>query len=233
MKKTALFSILVIFLLVPLTLFFGSKIRGRWYYLTCTLVMIETMLPFFFSFEARKPRPRELVMIAVMAALAAVSRIAFAFIPYFRPIIGIIMISGIAFGAEAGFLTGAIGVFASNFFYSQGPWTPWQMFAYGFAGFLAGSVFYKHRTWCKPWILAPFGFLSLLLIVGPILDTCSVFTMLTKLTKASVLLIYGQGIPVNIAHGVACAVTLVLFGPPLLKKLDRLKLKYGMMEGRS
>lgn len=233
MKKSAFFSILVIFLLVPLTLFFGSKIRGRWYYLTCTLVIIEIMLPFFFSFEARKPQPRELVMIAVMAALAAVSRIAFAFIPYFRPIIGIIMISGIAFGAEAGFLTGAIGVFASNFFYSQGPWTPWQMFAYGFAGFFAGLVFYKHRNWCKPWILAPFGFFSLLLIVGPMLDTCSVFTMLTKLTKASVLFIYGQGVPVNIAHGAACALTLVLFGPPLLKKLDRLKLKYGMMEGRA
>ncbi len=232
MKKATLFSLLDIFLLVPLTLFLGSRIRGRWYYLTCTLVIIEIMLPFFFSFESRKPQPRELVTIAVMAALAAVSRIAFAVIPYFRPIIGIIMISGIAFGPEAGFLTGAIGVFASNFFFSQGPWTPWQMFAYGFAGFFAGLIFYKHRNWCKPYIMIPFGFLTMLCIVGPMLDTCSVFTMLSKLTWESVLIIYGQGVPVNIAHGIACALTLVLFGPPLLRKLDRLKIKYGMLEGR-
>lgn len=232
MKKSTLFSILVIFLLVPATLVLGSQIRGRWYYLTCTLVVMEIMLPFFYSFESRKPQARELAIIAVLAALAAVSRAAFAFVPYFSPIIGVIMIAGIAFGAEAGFLTGAIGAFASNFFFGQGPWTPWQMFAYGFGGFLAGLIFSRRRNWAKPWILLPFGFFSMLLIVGPMLDTCTVFTMLSRLTPQTVAIIYAQGVPVNITHGVSCGLTLLLAAKPMLAKLDRLQIKYGMLENR-
>ena len=142
MKRSTLFSLLVIFVLIPATLYLGTHLPGRWFYLTGTLIVIEIMLPFFAAFESRRPQPRELVTLAVMAALAAVSRAAFVFLPYFKPITGIIMLTGIAFGAEAGFLTGAIGIFASNFFFSQGPWTPWQMFAYGMAGFLAGLIFH-------------------------------------------------------------------------------------------
>lgn len=231
MKKSTFFSILVIFLLIPLTLYLGTQVKGRWYYMISTMIIVELMLPFFFRFETRRPQSRELVIIAVMAALASVSRIVFSFSPFLKTITGIIMIAGIAFGPEAGFLTGAIAAFASNFFFSQGPWTPWQMFAYGFGGFFAGLVFHKHRQWCKPWILAPFGFLTILLIVGPMLDSCTVFTMLTKFTKKNILLIYSQGVPYNINHGIGAAITLFFAGRPLLAKLDRLQTKYGMMEG--
>ena len=188
------------------------------------------MLPFFFRFESRRPQARELVILAVMAALAAVSRVVFAFSPYLKTITGIIMITGIAFGAEAGFLTGAVAAFASNFFFGQGPWTPWQMFAYGFGGFFAGLIFHKHKAWRKPWILAPFGFLTILLLVGPMLDSCTVFTVLTKFTKKNILIIYGQGVPVNITHGIGAALTLFFVSRPLLSKLERLQTKYGMLE---
>ena len=62
MKKSTLFSILVIVLLIPLTLYLGTRVKGRWYYLTSTLIIIELMLPFFFRFESRKPQARELVL---------------------------------------------------------------------------------------------------------------------------------------------------------------------------
>lgn len=230
MKKANLFSLLVILALIPATLYFGSHMKGRWYYLTSTLVILEVMLPFFASFEARKPQPRELVTLAVMAALATASRVAFVFLPYFKAITGIIMITGIAFGAQAGFLTGAIAAFASNFFFGQGPWTPWQMFAYGFAGFWAGLCFHNRTGLCKPWILGPFGFLSILLLVGPMLDCCTVFTVLPKLTWAGALVIFGQGVPVNVIHGLGCGVTLMVLTKPLLQKLNRLQIKYGMMD---
>ncbi len=230
MKKSGIFSVLVIFLLIPLTLLLGTKMKGRAYYLISTLVVMEIMLPFFFRFESRRPQARELVILAVMAALAAVSRVVFAFSPYLKTITGIIMITGIAFGAEAGFLTGAVAAFASNFFFGQGPWTPWQMFAYGFGGFFAGLIFHKHKAWRKPWILAPFGFLTILLLVGPMLDSCTVFTVLTKFTKKNILIIYGQGVPVNITHGIGAALTLFFVSRPLLAKLERLQTKYGMME---
>lgn len=229
MKKTAWFSVLTIFVLIPATLYLGSHLKGRWYYLTSTLVILEIMLPFFAGFEARKPQPRELVTLAVMAALATVSRVALVAVPYFKAITGIIMITGIAFGAQAGFLTGAIAAFASNFFFSQGPWTPWQMFAYGFAGFWAGLCFYNRPRFCKPRILGPFGFLSVVLLIGPLLDCCTVFTVLSKLTWAGALVIFGRGLPVNLIHGLGCGVTLVLLTKPLLYKLHRLQVKYGMM----
>lgn len=229
MKKTTLFSLLTIFVLIPATLYFGSRIKGRWYYLTSTLVIIEIMLPFFASFESRRPQPRELVTLAVMAALATASRVALVMVPYFKAITGIIMITGIAFGSQAGFLTGAIAAFASNFFFGQGPWTPWQMFAYGFAGFWAGLWFHKNPKLCKPWILGPFGFLSIFLLVGPMLDCCTVFTVLSRLTWSGALVIFGQGVPVNLIHGLGCGVTLVLLTKPLLYKLNRLQIKYGMM----
>ena len=232
MKKSTLFSILTIFLLVPATLLLGRHIKGRWYYLTSTLVVIEIMLPFFASFESRKPQSRELVTLAVMAALATASRVAFVFIPYFKAITGVIMITGIAFGAQAGFLTGAIAAFASNFFFSQGPWTPWQMFAYGFAGFWAGLVFHGHPSCRKPWVLGLFGFFSILLLVGPMLDSCTVFTVLPKLSLANVLLIYGQGVPVNTIHGLGCGLTLLVLTKPLLQKLSRIQRKYGILEDR-
>ena len=232
MKKFPWMDILFLFVLIPVTLFLGRSIPGRWYYLTSTLVIVEILVPFFAGLERRKPEARELVIIGVMAALAAASRVAFAVMPYLKVITGIIMITGIAFGPQAGFLTGAIGAFASNFFFGQGPWTPWQMFAYGFAGFWAGLLFHGRPSWRKPWVLGLFGFFSILLLVGPMLDSCTVFTVLPKLTLANVLLIYGQGIPVNTIHGLGCGMTLLVLTKPLLQKLGRIQRKYGILEDR-
>ena len=230
MKKTTLINLLLIVILIPLTLYLGTHLTGRWYYLTSTLIIVETMVPFFLLFEARKPQARELVTIAVMAALAVASRVVI-LIPNFKPITAIIMVTGIAFGPEAGFMTGAISAFASNFFFSQGPWTPWQMMAYGFGGFLAGLVFH-HRKHRSPVILAVFGFLTILFCVGPLLDTCTVFTVNTTITWKRTLLIYGAGFPNNFSHALACGATMLLLGKPLLYKLDRLKTKYGMLDFR-
>ena len=235
MKRSTVVSVLSILLLIPATLYFGTKLPGRWYYLTSTLIIIETMIPFFLAFEKRKPQARELVTIAVMAAIAAVSRAAFVFIPHFKPIVGIIMIAGIAFGAETGFLTGAVAAFASNFFFGQGPFTPWQMMAYGLGGFLAGLLFHKKRKLHqKPWlylaVLSVFGFVGIVGLVGPALDCCTIFTTGTQLTWAYALTCFATGFPINVTHGISCAVTILLLGKPLLDKLDRLKTKYGMME---
>ena len=229
MKKSTLFSILTIFVLIPLTLYLGSNMKGRWHYLTSTLIIIETMLPFFFLFESRRPQARELVTIAVMCALAAASRVAFTFLPGFKPITAIIMVTGIALGPEAGFLTGAISAFASNFFFSQGPWTPWQMMSYGIGGFLAGLVFGKRPKWRHPLVLAVFGFVTIVAIVGPLLDMCTIFTTLTRFRWEAVAIILANGLPLNLSHGTSCALTLFFFARPLLEKLDRLKRKYGML----
>ena len=174
MKKSHIVMLMTFLLLIPATIYFGLRFSGRAYYVTSTLVMIETLVPFLLAFENRKPQARELVVIAVLSALAVAARVVIP-IPNFKAIFAIIMLSGIAFGPETGFLVGAISAFASNFFYGQGPYTPWQMFAYGAGGLLAGFLFAKGRLPRKPVVMGVFGFLTMLLLVGPLLDTCSVY----------------------------------------------------------
>ena len=152
MKKSRIATLIVFFVLIPLTLIVGSRLSGRAFYVTSTLVIVELLIPFFLAFEGRRPQARELVVLAVMCALAVAGRVAIP-IPSFKAIFGIIMIAGIAFGPESGFLVGAISALASNFFYSQGPYTPWQMMAYGAGGMLAGFVFAEGRLPRKPVVM--------------------------------------------------------------------------------
>ena len=228
-------SLAILVVLVPLAVWFFSRF-DRKYYLSGLTVILLTMVAFFLHFESRKPQARELVILAVLCALAVGSRAAFAAVPHFKPMLAIVMLTGIAFGPESGFLCGAISGFASNFIFGQGPWTPWQMFAYGIAGLLAGllamwGVLKKTpKGWKDVIVLAVFGFLAILVIVGPLLDTSTFFTMATTYDTAAVLAVYAAGVPVNCIHGAAVALTMLLFGKPLLDRLRRIQIKYGMME---
>lgn len=216
-------------LFIPLTLYFGLRLPGRGYYLTSTLVIVELMIPFLLIFESRKPRARELVVIAVLSALAVAARVVIP-IPHFKATFAIIMLSGIAFGPESGFLVGAVSALASNFFYGQSANTPWQMFAYGAGGMLAGFVFHGRKISQKPLVMGIFGFFATLLFVGPLLDTGSIFVSLPVITWETALPMYISGIPVNFSQGICTFLTMVLFGRALLEKLERVKLQYGMGE---
>ena len=127
-------------------------------------------------------------------------------------------------------MVGAISALVSNFFYVQGPHTPWQMMAYGAGGMLAGFVFAKGRLPRKPWILAVFGFLTVILWVGPLLDCSGFFLGSAKISWAFVMATFISGFHVNISQAISTAVAMLVFGKPLLEMLDRIKLKYGMME---
>lgn len=229
MKKSNIVTLILFFLLIPATLFLGTKIPGRSYYITSTLMILELMVPFFMAFEGRKPQARELVVIAVMCAIAIVARTAIP-IPHFKAIFAVIMLSGIAFGPEAGFMVGAISAFASNFFYGQGAYTPWQMMAYGAGGMLAGFCFAKGRLPQKPWVMAVFGFFATILWVGPLLDCSHIFLMLSAINRDSILAALISGFPVNLSQAICTVLIMLLFGRALLDKLDRVKTKYGMME---
>ena len=238
MKRRFLHRLLPLLLLlaaIPLTLLLCARL-SRKYYVGGSAVILLTFLAFFLHFEGRKPQARELVSLAVMTALAVASRAVFAALPHFKPMTAIIMLTGIAFGPEAGFLSGALAGFVSNFIFGQGPWTPWQMFAYGVGGLLAG--------WLAQWgvlkrtpkrtadfaVLGIFGFLSVVCIVGPLLDTCTLVTMAAVINTGSIGAVYLSGLPINLMHGGATLVTLILLGKPLLGKLTRIQIKYGMME---
>lgn len=229
MKKSHIATLIVFLLLIPATLFLGSKLPGRSFYITGTAIVIEMLIPFFMAFEGRRPQARELVILSVLCAIAIVARVAIP-MPHFKAIFAIIIISGIAFGPESGFMVGAISAFASNFFYGQGPFTPWQMMAYGAGGMLAGFLFAKGRLPRKPWLMAIFGFLAVMFWIGPLLDCSSIFLMVSHINWRSVLIILTAGMPANVGNGICTALMLLLFGKPLLDRLDRVKTKYGMLE---
>lgn len=143
-KKRTILSALIIFLLIPFTVFVGIRFFDDQKYLIVSLfIVLYTMLPFFLVFEKRRPRAREIVVIAVMAALTICGNLlTYLFIP-FQAGTALVIVAGVSFGPEAGFLVGALARFVCNFFQGQGPWTPWQMFCWGLLGFLAGLVFNK------------------------------------------------------------------------------------------
>ncbi len=228
-SKKNILTIAVILILFPATLYLSSM-ADRNYYLTSLLFIVYAMIPFFVSFEKRRPEAKELVIIAVMCAIIVVSRAIFIWVPHFKPITGVIIICGIAFGPQVGFLCGSVSAFVSNFIFGQGPWTPWQMFAFGMAGFISGLLFKKSLLSLKKLNLSIYGVILVMLMVGPLLDTAALFIMASEVTKEVALTTYIAGLPVNAVHATATFLTLWLVSKPMLEQLDRIKKKYGILE---
>lgn len=144
LSRRTVAAAVMILLLIPVTLFVSVYyLDNKKYIFTALLVMLECMLPFFMVFEGRKPQARELVLIAVLCALGVAGRAAFFMLPQFKPVMALTIISGVALGGETGFLVGAVTMLVSNILFSQGAWTPFQMFCMGIIGFLAGVLFRK------------------------------------------------------------------------------------------
>ena len=215
--------------LVPFTLWLGTTGETQRYYLTALAVLIECMVPFFAVFEGRRPKARELVTIAVMCAIGVAGRAAFFMLPSFKPVMAIVIITGIALGGETGFLTGAIIMLVSNVMFSQGPWTPWQMFTMGLIGFLAGLVFRGGLLPKKRGVIAVFGAVCAIVIYGGIMNPASALMWLKDLNWKILLSYYATGFPVDCVHALATFLFLILAADPMLEKLERIKEKYGMM----
>jgi energy-coupling factor transport system ATP-binding protein len=195
------------------------------------LVLVECMIPFFLVFESRKPKARELVTIAVLCAIGVAGRSAFFMLPQFKPVLALVIISGVAFGGETGFLGGAVTMMVSNVLFSQGPWMPWQMFSMGIIGFLAGVLFRKGLLRRSRGSLATFGAFSAVIIYGGIMNPAAALmynsqTLNWEMLKAY----YVSGLPMDLIHAAATAIFLLIVAEPMLEKLDRIKVKYGLVE---
>lgn len=229
-KRTAVAAFMIL-LLIPLTIYIGVFYFGdRKYYFISLLIILETMLPFGLIFEGRKPQARELVIISVLCAIAVSGRVAFAILPQFKPVIALVIISGICFGGETGFLVGAITAFVSNFYFTQGPWTPWQMFAFGLIGFLTGILFKKGILRKNKIDICVFGFLATLIISGGILNIGTVIMSQEKITMGMILSSMAMGLPLDLIHSISTVFFLWFALEPMCEKLERIKTKYGLIE---
>ena len=231
LTKRTLWAMVMILMIMPLTIFVGVYYFGdRKYYFISMLLVLETLLPFAMIFEDRKPQARELIIIAVLCAIGVAGRGAFFMIPQFKPVVALVIIAGVAFGGETGFLVGALTAFVSNMFFGQGPWTPWQMFAFGIIGFLAGVLFRKGWLCRSRLSLSVFGGVTTFLIYGGIMDTSAVLMVQANPSASMLVSAYLMGIPFNIIHSVATIFFLYVISQPMLEKLDRIKIKYGIVE---
>ena len=182
-------------------------------------------------FDRRKAQARDLVPIALMAAMCVVGRTAFSIVPLpnFKPVTAIVMITGIAFGPEAGYLTGALAALLSNFLFGQGPWTPWQMFAMGITGFLAGLIFYGRRAGIKKVALCVFGGFCAVFIYGGIMNPASALMWMQEINAGVLLATYASGLPVDLVHAAATVLFLWFISEPMIEKIDRIRVKYGIL----
>ena len=221
------------FLGFPLILLLGKLLwDNEKYYLMSLCVVVLAMVPFAKKWEKGiLKKRRELVVIAVMSAMAVGARSLFYMLPQVKPMAAIVIITGVALGANAGFVTGAVSALVSNFLFGQGPWTPWQMIAFGLLGFFAGCFFSSKKIKTKKdtlW-LSIYGGISVFLLYGIIMDTATVVMMTQNISWSLLRATYLTGVVFNFIHGLGTAVFLWILSMPILKKLYRINKKYGII----
>ena len=151
-------------------------------------------------------------------------------LPEFKPVVAMTILAGVAFGGETGFLVGAVTMLASNILFSQGPWTPWQMFAMGIIGFLAGVLYRKGVLRRGRLSLCIFGVLCSTVVYGGVMNAASALMWTQALSWKLLLSYYITGIPVDLVRAAATFFFLWIGAEPMLEKLDRIKVKYGLAE---
>lgn len=221
---------MILFLVMPLTIYFGETVlQQRKYYFISLLLLLEAIAVFFLSFEKKKPKIREIMVVAMLCAITVAGRAAFYMVPNVKPVAALVILSGVGLGGETGFLVGAMSMLVSNIFFGQGPWTPWQMFAMGLLGFVAGIVFKQNSrvTKRKKYGICFFGFVAVMLIYGGIMNPASVLMYQENVNWQMILTAYSMGIPFDVIHALATFVFLWIGTRPMLEKMERIKKKYG------
>jgi energy-coupling factor transport system substrate-specific component len=179
----------------------------------------------FVWYERSHPSSKVLALVATLAALAALGRVAFAPLPNVKPTTDIVLLSGYALGGAPGFVVGAAGALASNLFFGQGPWTPWQMAAWGLAGVLGAALAaaFGRRLGRVPLAVAC---LFAGLMYGAILDFSTWVTFSGEHTLGQYLAISGAALGFNIAHAAGNVVFCLAFGPAFVRALLRFRERF-------
>lgn len=222
MWKRAAASVVVV---GALALAVYSAYQRSHYMLATLLIAALSMVPFYIRFERKRVHAREIVFVALLTAIAAVSRVPFSAIPSVQPTSFIIIISGLVLGAESGFMIGATSVLVSNMFLGQGAWTPFQMFCWGMMGYSAGLLrnisFIQNRKGMVLFGLF-WGFLF-----GWLMNLTSVLNILGSLDWIEFVAIYTFSFYFDLAHALTNVVLLWFFGARFRYILTRFCTKYG------
>lgn len=224
MKKWLGYGILC--LLIPAVVLGGALIfRDRQYAYITLCVAVLSCLPFFLHFERSANDVKRLILIAVMVALSVAGRMLFAPLQHFKPVTALVIITAMYFGSEAGFLTGALSAVLSNFYFGQGPWTPFQMFSWGVVGLIAGWLAAPLRR--SRVLLALYGVFAGVLY-SFLMDIWTVLWADGRFNLSRYLAALVSASWFTAVYAVSNVVFLLLFSALMDKVLSRLKLKYDL-----
>ncbi|MBQ8965564.1 ECF transporter S component [Ruminococcus sp.] len=179
---------------------------------------------FFDRFEKRDTPSGDIALTAVMTALAVAGRLIFAPVPAFKPCAAVIILAGIYLGAEKGFAIGALTALISNFYFSQGIWTPFQMTVWGLTGLAAGLLGDKLKK--SPAALAFFGGAAGL-VYSVSLDVCSMLWLGGGFSAERFLGLTAASLWFTVSYMVSNVIFLLLFVRPSARVFGRLRDKYG------
>ncbi|MDD5933962.1 MAG: ECF transporter S component [Clostridiales bacterium] len=220
-------SILVVAIIIPCFICIGvTLLEDRKYYLISILIICASLIPFVIQIKQQQFSSRRLILIASMAAIATLGRIAFFFLPQFKPVLAVVIMAAILVGPMDGFLVGVLTGFISNFYYGQGPWTVWQMYCFGLVGFVAGLIFShgKHNKF----LVCLYGFVATFLLYGGVINFASVIMFYSYITPGALKASYIQGIPFDFIHAVATVIFLYFIYHSFTEKITRIQKKYKM-----
>lgn len=215
-------KIVVPFVLMPLLVIIGAVIfDGKRYLIISVGAALLALLLFAAGYEKKPVGSRRMVITAVMTAICIAGR----FIPFFKPVTAITVITAIYLGGEAGFLVGALSALLSNFYFGQGPWTPFQMLAWGMTGLIAG--FLANPIKRHKWLLLVYGVLAGI-VYSLVMDIWTVLwydgSFHTELYLTAVI----TALPHTVMYSVSNFIFLWFMAKPFGEKLERIKIKYGI-----
>ncbi|MDY5577027.1 MAG: ECF transporter S component [Lachnospiraceae bacterium] len=191
------------------------------------ILMLVINLLFFLSFERTRPQPQEILPIVVISCGASLGRVIFSIIPQVQPVTVLVIVMGSVYGCRNGFVTGALCALISNLFLGQGPWTLYQMTAWGIVGFLAGlleKVIFTRNEKIKCVIYSFYSFLAAFLF-SIITDFLTISYLGESVTFASALTVFTTGIVFNIGHAVFNVILMLFLYGILSRKLIRVRNK--------
>lgn len=198
----------------------------RYYNLISVVIVLCACVLFYYSYEKREGSIRRMVLLAVMTAIAVVGRCLFVALPNFKPVTAIVILTGIFMGSQSGFLVGSLSALISNLFFGQGPWTPFQMFAWGSIGMVAGFPFFQKALKNK-WNLTLFGIYAGI-YYGLVMDIWTVLSIDMKWNWKRYLATIGTGLPQMVVFVISNIVFLLLTIKPIGEKLERIRIKHGI-----
>ena len=188
------------------------------------LLVAAVIIAGFAWYERSRPPAQVVALVAALAALAIAGRIAFAAFPNVKPTTDIVVFAGYALGGAPGFAVGALTALVSNFWFGQGPWTPWQMVGWGLCGVLGALLALGTRNAGRLVLAAVCGFAGI--FYGALLNFSLMATYGGDLSWRHFLVLQARAIPFDAAHVLGNVVLALIAGPAMVRMLVRFRERF-------